>query len=144
MVGLFLSYGTIYDNIIDREMSTSGLGYMLIHVFLIFSLNNITAALEFMHSEEVALIPKILFLIISFLIYFAFLFMTAKYAKLKCRPSKNFCVKMLLTAAGFVVIMLLCRKLMWVNIAITVVYVFAVYFVMYRIGSKTRNTVGVD
>ena len=140
VVGLFLSYGTFYDNILDREMKTSGMGYMLIHVFLIFALNNITAALEFMHSEEVELWPKIIFLISSFLIYYAFLFMTGKYAKLKCRPSKAFCIKMLLTAISFVVIMLVLRNNMKLNIAVTVVYVFAVYLVMHWIGrvSKTK------
>ena len=140
VVGLFLSCGTLYDSILDREMKTSGIGYMLIHVFLIFALNNITAALEFMHSEEVELWPKIIFLIASFLIYYAFLFMTGKYAKLRCRPSKAFCIKMLLTAVSFVVIMLVLRNNMKLNIAVTVVYVFAVYLVMHWIGrvSKTK------
>ena len=54
VVGLFLSYGTLYDRIIDRERATNGTGYMLLHVFLIFALNNITSALEFMREEEVS------------------------------------------------------------------------------------------
>ena len=139
VVGLFLSYGTLYDSILDREMQTSGMGYMLIHVFLIFALNNITAALEFMHSEEVELMPKTIFLIASFLIYYVFLFLTGRYAKLKCRPSKAFCIKMLVGAVGFVLIMLICRNIMWLNIAVTVVCVFAVYLVMYRIGKVSKN-----
>ena len=42
VVGLFLSYGVFYDHIIDRERETNGLLYMLMHIFLIFELNNIT------------------------------------------------------------------------------------------------------
>ena len=65
VVGLFLSYGTVYDKIIDRERKDNGLLYMFLHVFMIFGLNNITNSLEFMREEEMQLIPKIL----SFLIY---------------------------------------------------------------------------
>ncbi|MBQ6265065.1 MAG: low temperature requirement protein A [Clostridia bacterium] len=36
VVGLFLSYGTVYDRLIDREMNTHGIGYILIHIFIVF------------------------------------------------------------------------------------------------------------
>ncbi len=139
VVGLFLSYGTLYDKIIDREMKTSGLGYMLIHVFLIFALNNITAALEFMHSEEIELVPKIVFLIVSFLIYYLFLFLTERYAKLKCRPTAGFCIKLLLAAVSFAAVMLILKDYMQLNIAVTVIYVFGVYLVLHRIGKISAD-----
>ena len=44
VVTLFLSYEMLYDHIVDREQQNNGLCYMLIHIFLIFSLNNITIA----------------------------------------------------------------------------------------------------
>lgn len=139
VVGLFLSYGTLYDKIIDREMKTSGLGYMLIHVFLIFALNNITAALEFMHSEEIELVPKIVFLIVSFLIYYLFLFLTERYAKLKCRPTVGFCIKLILAAVSFAAVMLVLKDYMQLNIAVTVIYVFGVYLVLHRIGKISTD-----
>ena len=40
VVGLFLSYGMFYDHIINREKKTNGLSYMLLHIFIIFALNN--------------------------------------------------------------------------------------------------------
>ena len=55
VVGLFLCYGTLYDRILDREMRTNGMHYMMIHLFLIFAMNNITTSLEFMRNEEVYL-----------------------------------------------------------------------------------------
>ncbi|MBR3331990.1 MAG: low temperature requirement protein A, partial [Mogibacterium sp.] len=58
VVGLFLSYEVIYDKLLDREREDNGLLYMLIHIFIIFGLNNITASLEFMREEEVAIRPK--------------------------------------------------------------------------------------
>ena len=46
VVGLFLSYGTLYDHLIDRERKDNGLFYMLVHIFLIFAMNSITTALS--------------------------------------------------------------------------------------------------
>lgn len=134
VVGLFLSYGTFYDHIIDREQETGGLKYMLIHIFIIFALNNITTSLEFMRDSEMELVPKISFLICSFFVFFIFLFMTRRYAKLTCRPPITFYIKMAGLAAGFITLMILFRENMRVNIAVSVIYVFAVYGVIYRIG----------
>ena len=132
VVGLFLSYGTIYDHLIDREMSTNGTGYMLIHVFLIFALNNITIALEFMRDEDVELSYKTLYLIASFLIYYIFLFATGIYAKDRLKPNKKFWIIILTLAVSFVILMYMLRKYMYVNIAITVVYVFIVFIMIHR------------
>lgn len=134
VAGLFLSYGTLYDHIIDREMTTRGTGYMMIHVFLIFALNNITTALELMREEEVELMPKTLFLIGSFLIYYIFLFLTERYAKERLHFDRRFRLLLLGFAIGFVGLMLLFREMMYVNIAITVVYVFWVFSMLYRYG----------
>ena len=74
VVGLFLSYGVFYDHILDHEKQTNGIGYILIHIFIIFALNNITVALEFMRNEQVHILPKIAMMLGSMLLYFAFLF----------------------------------------------------------------------
>ena len=85
VVGLFLSYGTLYNKIIDRETVTDGTGYMMIHFFLIFALNNISVAFEFMQGEEVDLLQKTVLLVFSFVLFFTFMFLTARYAKRRCR-----------------------------------------------------------
>ena len=126
VAGLFLSYGTFYDKIIDREQEKNGLLYMFFHVFIIFGINNITASLEFMRDEEMSLIPKIIFLIGSFLIFYIFLFMTRKYAKKTCKPSLKFYLKL----AGMV----------YINISVSVIFVFSVYGMIYRLGKyNTEN-----
>ncbi len=71
---LFLSYEVLYNHIIDREKVTTGLTYMLIHVFLIFALNLLTTALEFMRDTRVSLLPKTVFLVTAFLLYYLCLF----------------------------------------------------------------------
>ena len=131
VVGLFLSYEVMYDRIIDREMQSNGLHYMFIHIILIFSLNNITAALEFMRNTEVQLIPKTLFLIFSFLLYYASLISLGRYSKLTCVRNRKFYAVMCALAVSFTALMLLMREIMWANILISVIYIFAAVAVIY-------------
>ncbi len=140
VAGLFLSYGTLYDHIIDREQSTNGTGYMLLHVFLIFALNNITTALEFMREESVSLLPKTLFLTGSFLLYYIFLFLTERYAKERLRPGRRFIIKLCLLGASFVALILLFRSRMYVNIAVSVIYVYIIFLMLHRYGRELRES----
>ena len=136
VVGLFLSYGVLYDHIVDREKKTNGVAYMVMHIFIIFALNNITAALEFMREEEVDLLPKMLFLTISFVLYFFFLFAISIYAKPCCRARRNMYLPGIAIGIAFAVCMLLLRTQMMLNIAITVLFVFGLFLVIYRYGKK--------
>lgn len=142
VVGLFLSYGTVYDKIIDRERKDNGLVYMMLHIFMIFGLNNITNSLEFMREEEMELVPKIAFLIGSFLLYYVFLFATRRYSKADCKPALSFYLKMLGIAVSFIVLMLVFREQMMINIAVTAVYVFVIYAVIYRAGKVNKAVTG--
>lgn len=138
VVGLFLSYGTIYDHILDRNLNTTGISYMLLHIFLIFSLNNITTALEFMREETISLLPKTLFITGSILLYFLFLFLTGIFAKKRMRPGRRFIMRHAVLAGAFVMLMIVFREKMVVNIAVTVVYVFANYLMLHLYGRKLR------
>ena len=134
VVGLFLSYGTLYNKIIDRETVTNGTGYMMIHVFLIFALNNISVALEFMREENVDLLQKTVLLVGSFVLYFTFMFSTARYAKRRCAFTVKFVLILFAIAVSFVVLMLVFRSRMVVNITITVVYVYGIFLLLLRQG----------
>ena len=139
VVGLFLSYGTVYDHLIDKEMSTPGLIYMLLHIILIFALSLITASLEFMRNDEINLLPKMILLILSVLMFYLPLFFTLRYGKSRCRPTARFILLMTGIAVSFVLLMLLFREYMHINIALTVLYVFGVFFILYRFG-KAKET----
>ncbi len=140
VVGLFLSYGIFYDHIIDREKRTNGLAYMLMHIFLVFALNNITNGLEFMREEEISLIPKILFLIGSFILFFGFLFALGnRHAKARCSKYNTLFLKSGAISAVFIILMLLLRENMMVNIFITVVFVFSLFIIIYRYGKRIRE-----
>ena len=139
VVGLFLSYGVIYDHLIDREQKTNGLGYMLIHLFLIFALNNITNALAFMRDEEVSVLPKVVFMAVSLLLLYTMLFALGKYAKVVCRPKPWFFPALIGGGILFGVLMVVFHENMYVNIALTVVFVFTVFAVIYRFAQKSEQ-----
>lgn len=136
VVGLFLSYGVFYDHILDREKQTSGVVYIIIHIFIIFALNNITVALEFMRNDEIALLPKMSMIIISFILFFNFMFMASAYAKQKAKPTvKNILVFSAICVA-FAAAMLLLRANMYLNIALSVLFVFIMFLYIYRFKIK--------
>ncbi len=139
VVGLFLIYGFVYDNIIDRDGSFDGMAYMLIHIFIIFALNNITASLEFMREEEINLLPKMLFMICSLIIYFVFVFLLKGHAKSACKPTNKFILTLCFSTALFILLMVLFRKAMAVNILISAVYVFSVFIVIYGFYRKEKE-----
>lgn len=135
VVGLFLSYGMFYDHIIDREKQTNGLSYMLLHIFLIFAMNNITNGLEFMREEEISLIPKLLFLIGSLILFFICLFaLGSRHSKARCGKHNLLYLKAGAISAAFIVLMFLLRENMRINILITVAFVFALFWMIYRYG----------
>ena len=140
VVGLLLSYGVLYNKIIDRDTITNGTGYMMIHVFMIFALNNISVALEFMRDDEVNLLQKTVLLVGSMLLYFTFMFLTEKYAKRQCAFTRKSAAVLCAVGVSFAALMLLLREMMYVNIAVTVVYVYAVFFMLYRQGKTAEKT----
>lgn len=143
VVGLFLSYGVFYDHIVDREKRTNGLGYMLLHIFIIFAMNNITNGLEFMREEEIRLLPKLLFLIGSLVAFFAFLFaLGGRYARTRCKGYRRLCLHAAVPCAIFAALMALLRENMAANIAVTAVFVFTVFLLLYRYGKKIEQAAG--
>ncbi|MBQ8914307.1 MAG: hypothetical protein IJ054_09750, partial [Lachnospiraceae bacterium] len=86
---------------------------------------------EFMREEEVDLMPKTLFLTGSFLLYYIFLFATGRYAKERLRPDKRFWINTAVLIITFVAFMIVFRELMYVNIAITVIYVFIIFIMLH-------------
>ena len=139
IVGLFLSYEVLYDRIIDREMNIGGLSYMLMHIIMIFGLNSVSAALQFMPEEEVDLMSKLILLILAFLVYYGSLFATREYAKHMCRHDKNLYLPTIPITIAFVVLMLLLRNYMKINILVTVIYVYLIFINLHRYAKRLDN-----
>lgn len=134
VVGLFLSYGVVYDKMVDREGEYDGMIYLALHIFILFAMNNITVALEFMREEEVAITPKILMMVLSVIVYFAFLFSLKGYMKKQRKIDKFFWIKLAVFTALFVVLMLVFKEAMYLNILLSAAYIFAIYAIIYRAG----------
>lgn len=131
VAGLFLSYEVMYNHIVDRDKTTNGTGYMMIHVFLILALNNISVALEFMREQEVNLLFKTMFITGSILLYFIFMFLMGIFAKIRCGFNLRFYMIMIIAGISFFALMVIFRSQMYVNIAISVLYVMAVFVILY-------------
>lgn len=139
-VGLFLSYGEFFNRIIDREKQTTGLSYLFLHVFIIFAMNNITNGLAFMRDEEIRLTPKVVFLTVSFVLFFVFLFTLGnRHGKAGLPYYRRFWLVTGGLSAGFTALMLLLRHDMFLNIALTAAYVFTMYAIIRRYGTEATE-----
>lgn len=135
-VGLFLSYGTLYDNIIDRQMSTNATGYMLIHMFLIFALTNMTTALEYMNEEENFFMSKTILMACSLLLYYLLLFAMIRYSKkeIKIGAPHYFCS--MFSAVCMILSVLLYKDNSYVCLAVMLIYIYVFYAVFYRVKKR--------
>ena len=127
VAALFLSYGFLYNHILDRERVTTGTLYMMVHIGLILSLSCITAALEFMREPEVSEIAKNIFLVAAFLAYYASLFFIGTYAKPEYRAEGKHLAVLIAVAAVFALAMALCYRSGFASIAVSVIFVYAVF-----------------
>ena len=101
-------------------------------------MNNITTALEFMREPSVRAVPKTVFLVVSFLIYFLFLFLLERYAPVRVKGSRKFFGQLAGLGAAFAVLMALCYRNSYLSIALTAVFVYALYLVLVRRGKKIK------
>lgn len=139
VVGLFLCYEILYNHIINRERKTTGVTYMIIHIFLIFAMNNITTSLEFMRDETVALQPKVIFLVFSFALYFFCLLALHFYARSRWCLCADYLAPILVMTAGFAALMMLLQEHMRLNILLSVLYVAAVLLRIYLFSKQGRE-----
>ncbi|MCR4610441.1 MAG: low temperature requirement protein A [Lachnospiraceae bacterium] len=136
VAGLFVSYELFYDHLLDRDKEDNGLLYMLIHIFIIFALNNITSALEFMREGEVAVFPKIMFMVVSIVAYYIFLFCNRRYAKIQSDFNIMFVLKLAALTVAFIILMIVFRNIMAVNLFVTAAYVFTINIILYLAKKK--------
>ena len=132
VAGMFLCYGLLYNRVIDRVRTTTGLGYMMLHLVLLFALGNITVALELMPELEVSLQAKNAYLVISFLVYFFFLFLLERYSKNGYRAGARTFAFLAVCAVIFAVLIAMLYENGPVSIAISVLFVYAVFFLIVR------------
>ena len=125
IAGLFLSYGFLYNHVIDRKKMTTGKLYMALHIGLIFCQNNLTVALEFMRRAWMDTVLKNVLLLSSFVGFYAFLLGIGWYSRREFEEGEGF----LLYAAGisalFILLSVLTFQRPQESILISAVYVYA-------------------
>ena len=124
VAGLFTSYGTFYNHLLDREKTTAATGYMALHIVLILALNNITASLEFMREWKVLWVPKTIFMVVSLLIFFLCLLGTQHYAKTRVTGGKRFYWSMAGMFLAYCLVTALCYTRSYMSIAVTTLFIF--------------------
>lgn len=139
VVGLFLSYEMFYNYLVDREMQTNGMTYMLFHVFMILALNNITLALEFMREEEIDPLPKVIYMTAALLTFYIFLLLMGRFTKKQSRPPKIFFIKIFSAGLSFIALMFIFYNNMYINVAVTTIYVFFILMLLLNFKKKLEN-----
>ena len=93
-----------------------------------------------MQVEAIELVPKMVFLLISFLLYFGFLFALGNgHAKKICSGYGRLWLRVTLISVAFAVVMFLLRENMLLNIAVSVGYVFFIFGGIYSYGMRTSH-----
>jgi len=139
VAGLFISYGFLYDHILDRQKNTSGTAYMLLHVFLLLALCNLTAAFVYMRDPQVADIPKNILLVASFLAYFLFLLLLGAFSKEGEQLRKETVLGLIVLAVCFVAVMAFGYKNSMIGLIASALFIYASHLLLvynYRKGKK--------
>ena len=137
VVGLFSAYGHYYNHLMDPETTTSGTGYMLLHIVMILALNNITAAMEFMQHAAIRAVPKVAFLTFSILLYYLCLLGTQRFARFRVEDKGRFSRLFLLGGLIYAAAAALTYRWPMVGIAVTVAYIYLQLFILHY-GSKRQ------
>ena len=95
-------------------------------------MNNLTTALVFMQNPEISLMPKTLFLVSAFLLFYFCLFALMRFARQSDILCRRTILPLVLAAFLFTGAMILLREQMYLNIALSVLFVFAMFLRIYR------------
>ena len=122
--GLLVYYGYLYNHMIERERPDAGTGYMAVHIPVVMTLNNISIGLELMTDDRSFFFEKNVFLTVSILLYYVFLFLLVRYARPQLTAGRRELFRLIAAAVAFAVLMLAFYKDPIISIAVTALYVF--------------------
>ncbi len=136
VAGLFVSYGFVYNRILDRETRAHETGYLILHIFMIIALNNLSTALQFMREASVADIPKNVFLTVSFLMYYLALFLMWIYARNRQKADVIFLVRLCIGSTVFAALMAHFYRNGMISIGVSVLYIYAMFALIHLFWRK--------
>lgn len=134
VIGMFLSYAFLHDNVLDHHRKTSGLGYLAVHVIMILVINSITISMELLARPMVPIVPKSTWMVLMLFLYYICLLGIDRYAKEELRANRVksvVCIlSMLLMYFG---LMLLAEHHQLIGAVITLVLVYGIFFLMLHL-----------
>ncbi|MBO5521659.1 MAG: hypothetical protein J5973_08300, partial [Eubacterium sp.] len=89
-----------------------------------------------MRQEHVKALPKNIFLISSFVLYFIMMFLVMRFNKAEYRRTRKGSLVFFAGIGVFVLLMFLCYKMPTVSIAVSVGYIWAVFVSLWKLSSK--------
>lgn len=92
VVGLFLVYFYEHDRMLDHHSSKSGIVYMLITVWIVLMISNITVALEYMPDDHILYMQKNVYLLVVLVLYLVTSFMVSYFNKPQFKVSIQYAV----------------------------------------------------
>ena len=128
--GLFLSYGFMYNHVLDRTCRTTGKLFLSLHIGLILSLSNLTVALEFMRRDWLDSVLKNILLISSFVVYYVFLFAIGWLSRRDKEDHDGFLYRAGLISCIFVAASAACYQVGWASILFSAAYIYAMFALM--------------
>lgn len=132
VIGMLLAYGFIYNKMLDRRRMGVGTFYMFLHVFIIVAINDVTVGLEFMQEPDSSDFLTLLFLVVSFFIYYAVLLFMAHHAGRYYLPAARTWIPFLVISGLFAAAAFFFVSDRRINAALSVVYPFAMFIAILR------------
>lgn len=131
MIAMLTSYGFVYTKVLERDNVGVGMNYMVIHVFIIVVINNIAVGFDLLRHDGTDGMKVIIFLIISFAVYYATHIILAGKAGASYLSTRKAWVPYLITSAVFVGLMFCFVSNRWVMAALSAIYPFVMFTDMY-------------
>ena len=104
---------------------------MFVHIFVVVAINDVTVGLEFMHESDSDDLLTLLFLVVSFLLYYGVLLYMAHKAGRYYLPARQTWLPFIIISAVFTVSIFFFTSNRWVNAGISAVYPYAMYLAVF-------------
>lgn len=126
-IGLFMSYGYLYNRVMDRCKQTYGKLYLLLHVIIVLALSNVSVSLEHMRSLEIDSFQNAVFISASLIAYYFGLWLVARTTEPVRDSALPFLMPALIISAIFFAVILFVGTDPWLVIGVAAAYVFSLF-----------------
>lgn len=127
VIGLFMSYGYLYNNVMDRNRHTNGRLYLGLHVIIVVALSNVSVCLEYERDAGINQTAMAIFLAASLIVYYITLFLVARVTGIRHVHGAiaPFAIPTLISSAALVALIYFFSHTAWIVIGVVAAYALA-------------------